>query len=279
MQYSFFIFGGGNMTRTNRSQQNNAVEVLSYAEQIEELFLDLYTQYDVANAPEKRKSFIVNSFWKDIYKQIFKPDKPQLNNCKSIIKPYDINNIESILDMYISLCDRYNGTVLIDPFCELIGFNRYTVYLWNKNNNSNRYIFTLTDDIIKQENDNIIIYIDNNDEVNILNNNNINDIDSIKLYNNRYKDNMSEKDKLLSSLRFDIVKKIRDVEQTRSKLHLSNSDIGMIFRSNNEDELGLKYDAKRTIEQEQIKQIATAGQLPVFNKLSENDTQFITKNE
>lgn len=266
-------------TNNNRSQQNNAVEVLSYAEQIEELFLDLYTQYDVANAPEKRKSFIVNSFWKDIYKQIFKPDKPQLNNCKSIIKPYDINNIESILDMYISLCDRYNGTVLIDPFCDLIGYNRQTVYLWNHNNNSNRYVFTLTDDIIKQENDNIIIYIDNNDEVNILNNNNINDIDSIRMYNNRYKNNMSEKDKLLSSLRFDIVKKIRDVEQTRSKLHLSNSDIGMIFRSNNEDELGLKYDAKRTIEQEQIKQIATAGQLPVFNKLSENDTQFITKNE
>lgn len=253
------------MSRKTGSQENNAVEVLSYAEQVEELFLDLYMKYDVANAPEKRKPFIVNSFWKDIYKQIFKPDKPQLNNCKSIIKPYDINNIESILDMYISLCDRYNGTVLIEPFCDLIGFNRYTVYLWNKNNNSNRYIFTLTDDIIKQENDNIIIYIDNNDNVNILNNNNIDNIDSIRLFNNRYKSNMSEKDKLLSSLRFDVVKKIRDVEQTRSKLHLSNSDIGMIFRSNNEDELGLKYDAKRTIEQEQIKQIATAGQLPVFN--------------
>lgn len=265
-----------NKSATNKKQLNNDnvsavdnVEVLSYSEQMEQLFLDLYTQYDVANAPEKRKPFIVNSFWKDIYKQIFKPDKPQLNNCKSIIKPYDVNNIESILDMYISLCDRYNGTVLIEPFCDLIGYNRQTVYLWNHNNNSNRYVFTLTDDIIKQENDNIIIYIDNDNKVNILNNN-TNDIDSIRMYNNRYKDNMSEKDKLLSSLRFDIVKKIRDVEQTRSKLHLSNSDIGMIFRSNNEDELGLKYDAKRTYEQETIKQALSVQDLPKLDTLHKN---------
>lgn len=81
---------------------------------------------------------------------------------------------------------------------------------------------------------------------------------------------MSEKDKLLSSLRFDVVKKIRDAEQTRSKLHLSNSDIGMIFRSNNEDELGLKYDAKRTYEQETIKQALSVQDLPKLGTLHKN---------
>lgn len=58
------------------------------------------------------------------------------------------------------------------------------------------------------------------------------------------------------------MKKLREEEQKQSKLHLSSSDIGMIFRSNNEDEMGLKYDCKRTIEQEQIKQVLSVQDLP-----------------
>ena len=221
------------MSKKTETQQNNAVEVLSYAEQVEQLFLDLYAQYDVANAPEKKRANIIDTFWKDIYNQLFKPDTKQNNNLKSKIKPYDVNTIESILDTFVMLCNRYGGVILIDSFCNLIGYSRSTVYLWNQKNTSNRY----------------------------------------------KDDNMSEEEKVLSRLRYDVVKKLREEEQKQSKLHLSNSDIGMIFRSNNEDELGLKYDAKRTIEQEQIKQIATAGQLPMFNKLSENDTQFIAKTD
>lgn len=260
---------------TNNKQFNNVsvsaadnVEVLSYAEQVESLFLEMYEKYNVATAPDKKKANIVDSFWKDIYNIVFKPDAPQYNNCKSKIKPYDIPTIESIVNVFIKLCNRYNGVILIDSFCDLIGYSRNAVYMWNNVNKSNNYIFTI-DPNIKDIDDNILyIYVNNNS------------VNCIKDNNNRYKDsNMSEEDKLLSRLRYDVVKKLREEEQKQSKLHLSNSDIGMIFRSNNEDELGLKYDAKRTIEQEQIKQIATAGQLPVFNKLSESDTQFIAKNE
>lgn len=241
-------------TNNNGSQVNNAVEVLSYAEQVEQLFLDLYVEYDVANAPEKKRANIIDTFWKDIYNQLFKPDTPQYNNCKSKIKPYDIPTIESILNVFIKLCNRYSGVILIDSFCDLIGYSRNAVYMWNNSNKSNNYIFTL-DPNVKDTDDNILyIYVNNNS------------VKCIKDNNNRYKDdNMTEEEKVLSRLRYDVVKKLREEEQKQSKLHLSNSDIGMIFRSNNEDELGLKYDAKRTIEQEQIKQIATAGQLPVFN--------------
>ena len=265
MCLSFFIFGGGNMARTNnnRSEQNNACEVLSYAEQVEELFLDLYAQYDVANAPEKKRANIIDTFWKDIYNQY---------NLKSKIKPYDVNTIESIIDVFVMLCNRYGGVILIDSFCNLIGYSRSIVYLWNQKNTSNRYIFTLTDNDIQEEyNNNIYINYSIDYDNNI--------IECINNNNNIYINKDNEKASVLTSWRLDVVKKLREEEQKQSKLHLSNSDIGMIFRSNNEDELGLKYDAKRTIEQEQIKQIATAGQLPVFNKLSENNTQFITKNE
>lgn len=46
---------------------------------------------------------------------------------------------------------------------------------------------------------------------------------------------------------------------------LSNDTMGAAIRANNEEELGKLYEPKRMIQAEQIKQIATAGQLPVFN--------------
>lgn len=241
------------MARTNNniSQQNNTAEVLSYAEQVEELFLDLYMKYDVANAPEKKRANIIDTFWKDIYNQLFKPDTPQYNNCKSKIKPYDIPTIESILNVFIKLCNRYSGVILIDSFCDLIGYSRNAVYMWNNSNKSNNYIFTL-DPNVKDTEDNILYIYVNNNSVNCIKNNN-----NSNIYNS-----MSDDEKVLSRIRYDVVKKLREEEQKQSKLHLSNSDIGMIFRSNNEDELGLKYDAKRTIEQEQIKQALSVQDLP-----------------
>lgn len=252
-------------TSKKNKQVNNAdqVEVLTYPEQIESIFLDLYAKYDVANAPEKKRANIIDTFWKDIYIQLFKPDTPQYNNCKSKIKPYDIPTIESILNTFVKLCNRYNGVVLIDSFCDLIGYSRNAVYMWNKANNSNNYIFTLDPNIDDVEENILYIYVNDNSVKCIKDNNNI----------NIYK-NMSENEKLASRLRYDVVKKLREEEQKQSKLHLSNSDIGMIFRSNNEDELGLKYDAKRTFEQETIKQALSVQDLP---KLCESHTQFIVK--
>lgn len=253
-------------TNSNASNCSTAqdVDILTYPEEIERIFLDLYEKYNVANAPEKKRANIIDTFWRDIYTQLFKPDTPQYNNCKSKIKPYDIPTIESILNTFVKLCNRYNGVVLIDSFCDLIGYSRNAVYMWNKANNSNNYIFTLDPNINDIEENILYIYVNNNS------------VKCVKDNNNRYKDiNMSEDDKILSRLRYDVVKKLREEEQKQSKLHLSNSDIGMIFRSNNEDELGLKYDAKRTFEQETIKQALSVQDLP---KLCENSTQFIAEN-
>lgn len=240
---------------TDGMQWAEKPEVLSYAEQVEECFLELYHRYDVANAPEKRKAYIINSFWKDIYNQIFKPEKKQNNNLKSKVKPYDVEEIESILDKYFSLCDKYGGTILIDSFCDLIGYSRNAVYMWHNANKSNGYIFSLDPALVNDETKGLCIVYDGRDIKFI------NDNSNIFQYDN------DEESQILSRIRYDVVKKIRENEQTRSKLHLSNSDIGYIFRSNNEDELGLKYDAKRTVEHEQIRQALSINDLP---KLSDN---------
>lgn len=264
----FFILECGKMAAAKKNTQvNNAdqVEVLTYAEQIESIFLDLYAKYDVANAPEKKRANIIDTFWKDIYTQLFKPETKQNNNCKSKIKPYDVNTIESILDTFVMLCNRYGGVILIDSFCNLIGYNRYTLYLWNKANKSNRYIFNIDPNYIDDEYNNISIIYDGN-SINCINDN-----------SNIFRYNRDKDSQILSRIRFDVVKKLREEEQKQSKLHLSNSDIGMIFRSNNEDELGLKYDAKRTFEQETIKQSLSVQDLPKLNMNTETPQSLIDK--
>ena len=172
-------------TSKKNKQVNNAdqVEVLTYPEQIESIFLDLYAKYDVANAPEKKRANIIDTFWKDIYIQLFKPDTPQYNNCKSKIKPYDIPTIESILNTFVKLCNRYNGVVLIDSFCDLIGYSRNAVYMWNKANNSNNYIFTLDPNIDDVEENILYIYVNDNSVKCIKDNNNINIYKNLQIVN------------------------------------------------------------------------------------------------
>lgn len=277
-------------TNNNRSQQNNAVEVLSYAEQVQEEFMQLYMQYDVANAPEKRKNEIIDSFWSDIYKQVFKPDRPQNNNCKSRLLVYDVENVQEVVEMYINLCKRYGGVIKYNQFSNLTGIHRDTLYRWHKYNTTGRYIFTLNDTQYKEDSD-VIMYINIDNSIveykskdifdtNIIYNNTDNNIcDSNNNIYNNIKANSNQDRHVLSRRRYDVIKKLQEEMQDSNTNQLSNDTMGAAIRANNEEELGKLYEPKRMIQAEQIKQIATAGQLPMFNKLSENDTQFITKNE
>ena len=264
------------MSRKTGSQHNNAVEVLSYAEQVEECFMELYMRYDVANAPEKRKSEIIDSFWSDIYKQVFKPDRPQNNNSKSRLLVYDVENMQEVVEMYTNLCKRYGGVIKYNQFSNLTGIHRDTLYRWHKYNTTGRYIFTLNDTQYKEDS-NIIMYINIDNSVVEYKSNDIFDTNIIytdtdnnicdssnNIYNN-IKANSNQDRHVLSRRRYDVIKKLQEEMQDSNTNQLSNDTMGAAIRANNEEELGKLYEPKRMIQAEQIKQIATAGQLPVFN--------------
>ena len=240
----------------NFDNNSDSVEVLSYAEQVEECFMELYARYDVANAPEKRKNEIIDSFWSDIYKQVFKPDKPLLNNCKSKLLTYDVESIQDVIQIYINLCKRFGGVIKYTQFCNLVGYSRDCIYRWHKYNNTGRYIFTLNDSEYEEDNKYIIYYSVNNNIIEYHGNT-----------ANCYRDN----DKL-SCRRYDVIKKLQEEMQDSNTNQLSNDTMGAAIRANNEEELGKLYEPKRMIQHEQIKQALSVSDLPKLGKLSDNNS-------
>lgn len=242
------------MARTNQhnniSQQNNSVEVLSYSEQMQEMFIDLYDEWQVANKTKRDKYDAIDAIFERMYKPIFKPNAGTQNNCHSKLKTYDVNTIEDVLNTYIELCKVYGGCIKYITFCNMTGLAYETIRLWNRRNNTNGYIFYLNQTDKEQEDSIQYIYINNNSNVI----NNINDNNSRNIEQDR-----------LSRLRFDVYKKIQEHMNASNDNGLNSSDMGMLAIANNSTDINKQWDVKRQIQAEQIKQIATAGQLPVFN--------------
>lgn len=220
-------------------------EIMSAAEQVEEEFMYLYEKYNVADAPPKQKADIIDSFWSDIYKKVFKPepDVIKYNNCKSKLKTYDVEEVEEVCDMYIKLNKRFGGVIKINQFANLTGIHRATLWLWNKNNTSNNYIFNLNNNAVDEEGKYIYILYKGNNDI-------------------EYHGTSSLDKNVLSTFRFDVVKKLREEMQDSNTNGLSNDTMGHAIRANNEEELGKLYEPKRMLQQESIKRVLTASELP-----------------
>ena len=220
-------------------------EIMSAAEQVEEEFMYLYEKYNVADAPPKQKADIIDSFWGDIYKKVFKPepDVIKYNNCKSKLKTYDVEEVEEVCDMYIKLNKRFGGVIKINQFANLTGIHRATLWLWNKNNTSNSYIFNLNNNAVDEEGKYVYILYKGNNDI-------------------EYHGTSSLDKNILSTFRFDVVKKLREEMQDSNTNGLSNDTMGHAIRANNEEELGKLYEPKRMMQQESIKRVLTASELP-----------------
>ena len=220
-------------------------EIMSAAEQVEEEFMYLYEKYNVADAPPKQKADIIDSFWSDIYKKVFKPepDVIKYNNCKSKLKTYDVEEVEEVCDMYIKLNKRFGGVIKINQFANLTGIHRATLWLWNKNNTSNSYIFNLNNNAVDEEGKYVYILYKGNNDI-------------------EYHGTSSLDKNILSTFRFDVVKKLREEMQDSNTNGLSNDTMGHAIRANNEEELGKLYEPKRMLQQESIKRVLTASELP-----------------
>lgn len=252
LPFFILIFGGENVEA--------AYDVLTIAEQVEEEFLRLFDAFDVANSPDRKRADIIDSFWGDIYKKVFKPspDQARLNNCNSKLKTYDVTEVQEVTEMYIKLCKRYGGIIKINQFTNLTGIHRATLWLWNNKNKSNGYIFNLDTSSISEE-QNTIIYILNNNGVDIY-----------------YGGNTSNDNSVLSSQRFDVIKKLREEMQDANTNGLSNDTMGHAIRANNEEELGKLYEPKRMLQQETIRQSLSAAELP---KLGQNKEIYVNQIE
>lgn len=223
-------------------------ELLTFADLVEVNFVRMYKEYNVAEAPEKRKADIIDSFWSDIYEIVFKPEYGDIrfNNCKSKLMTYNVYDVEAVCNMFIKLNKRYGGVIKYNQFSNLTGINRYTLYLWHKANKTNGYIFNISDKEMKEECNNIYIINNGNGDV-------------VEYRGNAYKDNDS-----LSTKRFDVIKKLQEEMQDSNTNGLSNDTMGHALRANNEDELGKLYEPRRMVQQEQIKKAYISADKPIM---------------
>lgn len=214
-------------------------EILDYTELIEERFLDLYNQYCIG-VPANRIPIIIDTFWKTIYNEFFRPgnDEKRQNKCNSRILPFHVYTIESIIDTYISLNGKYGGFVKIENIINLLGYTRETLHRWNKCNKTNDYIFKLSHNEYINEVNSIIVYCVYSDHVETI--------------NNFCRD---ENIKELSLYRYDILKKIRETIKSENDNQLSCSTVGQVVRANNDIDVGKMYDAKNIM----LKQAATGS--------------------
>lgn len=223
-------------------------EMLTFADLVEFHFKKMYDDYNVAEAPEKRKADIIDSFWPDIYEIVFKPEYGDIrfNNCKSKLMTYNVHDIESVCNMFIKLNKRYGGVIKYNQFANLTGINRYTLYLWHKANNTKGYIFNLSNSDIQEECNNIYIINNGNGDI-------------VEYRGNMYVDTNDK----LSCRRFDVIKKLQEEMQDSNTNGLSNDTMGHAMRANNEDELGKLYEPRRMIQHEQIKHSYISADQPI----------------
>lgn len=235
-------------------------ELLTFADMTKIVFEELYAELDVANAPEKRKADIIDSIWPEIYDRIFKPTPDEIlyNNGKSKLIPYMVEDVEAVCRMFIILNRRYGGVIKYNTFSELTGIHRDTIDRWHKANTTRGYIFNLSDNDLKDEYNNIYILYKGNDNYNITYRGNGKDVDNNKL----------------SSIRYDVKKKLQEAMQDSNTNGLSNDTMGHALRANNEDELGKLYEPRRMVQQEQIKRVLTAQELPKLGEITSEQQSY-----
>lgn len=242
---------------------------MSRAEQVEEEFLKLYNDFSVADAPDKRKASIIDSFWNDIYKAVFEPlpDEVILNNSKSCLKTYDVQEVQEVCEMYIKLCQRYGGIIKINQFAKLTGIHRATFNVWHNANNTNGYICNLNSNDIDEENKSIIYILKDNNNVNVI-------------YNGNSKAYINSKDntRYLSSTRFDVIKKLREEMNDENTNSLEASNMGAVVRANNDEDVGKMYDRQSNFNKVEAIKALSDAKLPRLTNFSAECTKEIECN-
>lgn len=242
-------------------------EVLTKAEQVEEEFLKLYSDFCVFDAPEKRKASIIDSFWNDIYKAVFEPqpDEVILNNSKSKLKTYDVQEVQEVCEMYIKLCQRYGGVIKINQFAKLTGMHTYTFHIWHNANKSNGYIVNLSSKDIEEENNTIIYILKDNNNVDVI-------------YNGNSKEQRGDNTRYLSPSRFDVLKKLRDEMHDENTNSLEASNMGAVVRANNDKDVGKMYDRQSNLNKVEAIKALSDAKLPRITSFSAECTKEIECN-
>lgn len=86
--------------------------------------------YDIEN-PKERRSIThneVNYILRRIYDSLFKPDKPQKDNKKSILDYNDDYILQIVADAFLDICSWFNKSLGLMSFSYMTGISYTTIY-------------------------------------------------------------------------------------------------------------------------------------------------------
>ncbi len=119
---------------TKPNTEPQAVDLDHLEENIKGAFVNFLArgQVDVNNldALAKVRHNTFDSGMIEVYNQLFRPDKPQPDNKKSLLPYDDLTVIETVVDVYISLCALCDVDSTIHGFSLLTGINENVLKRW-----------------------------------------------------------------------------------------------------------------------------------------------------
>lgn len=93
-----------------------------------------YNNRGVDNSNEKKPRYIthneVNYVLRQVYRKLFRPDKPLYNNQRSKINYNDVEVLNELANVFIDLCSTFNKSLGLISFGYLTGIDHETMRQW-----------------------------------------------------------------------------------------------------------------------------------------------------
>lgn len=93
-----------------------------------------YNNNGVDYSNEKKPHYIshneINYILRQVYNNLFKPDKPLFNNQKSLVDYDNVELLQVLADTFLDICFMYNKALSLQSFSYMTGINYWTLLEW-----------------------------------------------------------------------------------------------------------------------------------------------------
>lgn len=119
------------------NRTDNAININTIESQIDDVVISFFDKFNIdiydLNQCKTVTHNLLNLCFREIYKQLFKPDHNMVNNQKSLV---DYNNIEQLTilaNKFVEICQHFNKSLGLMSFSFMLGCDYSTLYLWLQN--------------------------------------------------------------------------------------------------------------------------------------------------
>ena len=122
-------------------RKDTPIDINTIESQIDNVVISFFENYNIniydLDQCRKVPHNTLNLCFREVYKQLFKPDRNMVNNQKSLIDYNNSELLQVLADKFVEICQRFNKSLGVMSFCYMTGIRYDTVYSWLNNPESN----------------------------------------------------------------------------------------------------------------------------------------------